>query len=162
MPPSPPSDRLPTDAPQPEGELQAYAQAWFDYPIRVHPHHTDYAGVVWHGNYLTWMEEARIECLRSMGIDYSHLAALGYDLPVVELALRYHQVLRMGEAATVKTRLAQRTGARIIWDYRIQAPEGDPTYVTGQVTLVALDRERGKILRQLPAVVQEALAQRAP
>ena len=33
---------------------------WFEYPVRAQPHHTDYAGIVWHGTYLTWMEEARV------------------------------------------------------------------------------------------------------
>jgi hypothetical protein len=29
------------------------SDGWFNYPVRVYPHHTDYAGVVWHGTYLT-------------------------------------------------------------------------------------------------------------
>ncbi|MEM9979094.1 MAG: acyl-CoA thioesterase, partial [Cyanobacteria bacterium P01_D01_bin.2] len=28
------------------------ANRWFDYGFRVQPHHTDYAGVVWHGTYI--------------------------------------------------------------------------------------------------------------
>ncbi|HBY76317.1 MAG TPA: acyl-CoA thioesterase, partial [Cyanobacteria bacterium UBA11148] len=68
--------------------LSATTEHWFEYPVRVHPHHTDYAGVVWHGTYITWMEEARVECLRSIGIDYADLVALGCELPVVELSLR--------------------------------------------------------------------------
>lgn len=64
---------------------------WFEYPVRVQPHHTDYAGVVWHGSYIVWMEEARVECLRAIGIDYAHLVALGCELPVVELSVRYHR-----------------------------------------------------------------------
>ena len=47
-------------------------ESWFEYPVRVQPHHTDYAGVVWHGTYLTWMEEARVECLRSIGNQQIH------------------------------------------------------------------------------------------
>jgi acyl-CoA thioester hydrolase len=31
------------------------SDGWFNYPVRVYPHHTDYAGVVWHGTYLTWL-----------------------------------------------------------------------------------------------------------
>ncbi|NEQ11944.1 MAG: acyl-CoA thioesterase, partial [Moorea sp. SIO4E2] len=33
-------------------ELTATTAKWFDYPVRVHPHHTDYAGIVWHGTYI--------------------------------------------------------------------------------------------------------------
>jgi len=52
---------------------QAMSANWFEYPILVYPHHTDYGGIVWHGTYLTWMEEARVECLKSIGIDFAEL-----------------------------------------------------------------------------------------
>ena len=63
--------------------LKAESEKWFEYVVRVQPHHTDYAGVVWHGTYLTWMETARVECLRSIGIDFAELVKMGCDLPVV-------------------------------------------------------------------------------
>ncbi|MBD2730805.1 acyl-CoA thioesterase [Nostoc sp. FACHB-892] len=131
---------------------------WFEYPVRVQPHQTDYAGVVWHGSYLAWMEEARIECLRSIGIEFADLVAIGCDLPVVELSVRYHRSIQLGMAAVVKTRMAEVTGVRINWDYAIVSTDGQQLYVTAKVTLVALDRERGKIMRQLPPSFKDALA----
>jgi acyl-CoA thioester hydrolase len=130
---------------------------WFDYPIRVHAHHTDYAGVVWHGSYLTWLEEARVEYFRNLGLDYADLVAAGYELPVVELSLRYHRALRMGEVAIVKTCLAQIKGVRMEWEYRIQSGDGSELYVTAQVTLVTI--AEGKIVRRIPEVVERAIAQ---
>lgn len=138
-----------TAAPTPE--------KWFEYPIRVHPHHTDYAGIVWHGTYLTWMEEARVEWLRRAGVDFADLVAAGCDLPVVDLAIRYRRSIRMGMGVMVKMRLDRTKGVRIVWDYQIV--DDSEVYVTAQVTLVAVDREKGKIMRQLPPVVQAALAQ---
>jgi acyl-CoA thioester hydrolase len=44
------------------------------------------------------------------------------------------------------------------WDYKIISPDTQDLYLTAQVTLVALDREKGKIMRQLPPAVQDALA----
>ena len=140
-----------------QSSLQIPPQNWFDYPVRAHPHHTDYAGAVWHGTYLSWLEEARVECLRSIGIEYADLVALGCGLPVVELSVRYHQPVLMGAAAIVRTRIADMEGVRINWDYQIQSIDGQDLFATARVTLVADDREKGKILRQLPAVVQEAL-----
>ncbi|MCX7596382.1 MAG: acyl-CoA thioesterase [Fischerella sp.] len=131
---------------------------WFEYPVRVQPHHTDYGGIVWHGTYLTWMEEARVECLRSIGIDFADLVALGCDLPVVELSVRYHRSIQLGMSAVVKTRMADVNSVRINWDYVIESPDRQELYVTAKVTLVAVDRERGKIMRQLPANVKDALA----
>ncbi len=130
---------------------------WFEYAIRAQPHHTDYAGVVWHGSYITWLEEARVECLRSIGIDFADLVALGCELPVVELSIRYHRPIQLGMAAIVKTRMVNVSGVRINWDYQIQSPDFQALYVSAQVTLVAVDREKGKIMRQLPEVMEEAL-----
>ena len=134
---------------------------WFEYPVRVQPHHTDYAGVVWHGSYIAWMEEARVECLRSIGINFADLVALGCELPVVELSVRYHRPIHMGMAAIVRTRMAEISGVRINWDYQIQSPDGKELYVTARVTVVAVDREKGKIMRQLPPAVEHAFARLA-
>jgi acyl-CoA thioester hydrolase len=134
---------------------------WFEYPIRAYPHHTDYAGVAWHGSYINWMEEARVECLRSIGVDYAELVALGCDLPVVEMSVRYHQAIRMGTNAIVRTRMAAIEGVRLNWDYQIQSVDGQILFVTARVTLVAVDREKGKIMRNLPPAVKDALTKLA-
>lgn len=130
---------------------------WFEYAVRAHPHHTDYAGVVWHGSYITWMEAARVECLRSLGIDFENLVALGCDLPVVDLSIRYHRAMQMGMPALVKTRMLKMSGVRLNWDYRIESPDGSILYVTALVSLVAIDRDKGKIMRRLPPAVKDAL-----
>lgn len=149
--------KLPTSAIQTEAELQAETEHWFEYPVIAQPHHTDYGGVVWHGTYLTWMESARVECLRSIGVDFAELVALGCDLPVVELSLKYHLPVKLGMKAIVKTRLNQTQGVRMHWDYKIQSPDTQKLFVSGRVTLVGIDREKGKIVRQLPANLQNAL-----
>lgn len=134
---------------------------WFEYLVRAQPHHTDYAGIVWHGSYIAWMEEARVECLREIGIEFADLVALGCDLPVVELSVRYHRQMQLGMAGVVKTRMAELSGVRINWDYQIQSLDGQELFVTAQVTLVAVDREKGKIMRQLPPVIEDALVRLA-
>ena len=134
--------------------------SWHRYPVMVYPQHTDRAGVVWHGSYLTWMEAARIEFLREEGIDYDKLVALGCDLPVVELSLRYHRALRSGQQATLKTRFAGFAGARILLDQcfcsAIDADD-ESNYLSAKVTLVLLDSARGKVMRRLPPDLHAAL-----
>ena len=155
--PSPQLPKLPTSEIETDKGLQTQTQQWFEYPVKAQPHHTDYAGVVWHGTYLTWMEAARVEYLRSIGIEFADLVAMGCDLPVIELSLRYHCPVRLGASAIVKTRIIDGTGVRINWDHRIQSPDGEELYVTGRVTSVGVDREKGKIMRQLPPTVKDAL-----
>ncbi|MGF1539849.1 MAG: acyl-CoA thioesterase [Pleurocapsa sp.] len=155
--PTPQLPKLPTSNIEPDSGLQAQTEEWFEYRVKAQPHHTDYAGVVWHGSYITWMEEARVEYLRSIGIDFADLVAMGCNLPVVELSLRYHRPVRLGESAIVKTRLTESTGVRLDWDYRIESSDGEQLFVTGKVTLVGVDRDKGKIMRQLPPDVKDAL-----
>lgn len=137
--------------------LQATTEQWFEYPVRAQPHHTDFSGVVWHGTYIAWMEEARVECLRSIGINFADLVALGCDLPVVELSVRYHRPIQMGMSAVVRAQMSEMEGVRINWNYQIQSLDQQELYVTAKVTLVAVDREKGKIMRQLPPTVKDAL-----
>lgn len=146
--------QLPSDAIQ---SIQPI-ESWFEYPVRVQPHHTDYAGVAWHGTYIAWLEEARVEYLRSIGVDFADLVAMGCDLPVVELAIRYHRGMKMGQSGIVRAKMLAMKGVRINWDYQIQSPDGQDLYVTAQVTLVAVNRQNGKIMRQLPETLQATLA----
>ena len=125
--------------------------SWFEYPIQVYPHQTDYAGIVWHGTYITWMEEARVQRLQAAGLPFEALVALGCDLPVVDLAVRYRRSLRHGAQAVLKARMLPLAGVRLVWEYELW--EGETLCLTAQVTLVAIDRGSGKILRRLPDVL---------
>lgn len=107
------------------------------------------------------MEEARVEYLRLAGIEFADLVALGCDLPVVELSVRYHQSMAMGTGAVVKAYMERPSGVRLNWDYQIRSPDGQTLYLTARVTLVAVDRQKGKILRRLPAPLARILAERS-
>jgi acyl-CoA thioester hydrolase len=139
----------------------AVNENWFDYPITVYPHHTDYSGAVWHGAYLTWMEQARIECMKSIGIDFASIVEMGCNLPVVEMSLRYHRALSMGTIAVVRCKMQNLDGVRIKLDYKIQSVDENITYTTATVALVPVDIKKGKIMRQLPANVKEAIVRLA-
>ena len=56
---------------------------------RVLPQHTDYAGVMWHGAYVQWLEEARVEALQAAGLGYAAMTAMGVDMPVVSPTPRW-------------------------------------------------------------------------
>jgi len=130
-------------------------EGWYNYPVRVYPHHTDYSGVVWHGAYLTWMEEARVECLRSVGMSFEELVSAGVDLPVAEMNLRYHRSARMGDDLLIMTKLVP-DKVRLNWQYQIRTEKD--LCVTAVVTLVPVDFEKRKLLRSLPSSLEGAIA----
>ncbi|MEA5466333.1 acyl-CoA thioesterase [Leptothoe sp. PORK10 BA2] len=129
---------------------------WFNYSFRVQPHHTDYSGVVWHGTYIQWMEAARVECLRAVEFAFEDFVAAGYDLPVVDLQLRYHHPLTLGTEGLVKTRLDVDRGVKLKWLYEIYNITQEPPQlcITCTVVLVPIDMAKRKIARRLPAELQ--------
>jgi acyl-CoA thioester hydrolase len=131
--------------------------SWFEYAISVHPHHTDYAGVVWHGTYIAWMEEARVEYMKTQNLPYEEWLKAGVELPVVDLALRYRQPLMLGDEALVKVRLDPARGVRLLWHYDIQNQNTQESCVVGTVTLATVDFKNRRVLRRLPEHLQAAL-----
>ena len=55
----------------------------------VLPQHTDHAGVMWHGSYINFLEEGRIDALNKLGISYSKLSEMGYEIPLISLEIKY-------------------------------------------------------------------------
>lgn len=129
---------------------------WFSYRFRVQPHHTDYSGVVWHGTYIQWMETARVECLRSLEFAFEDLVEAGYDLPVIDLQVRYHRPLTLGTEGLVKTRLDVKQRIKLTWLYEIYntTPETPQLCITGHALLVPVDMAKRRIARRLPTKLQ--------
>ena len=61
------------------------------------PQHTDHAGVMWHGTYLNFLEEARIDALSKVGTYYSELSKKGFEIPVINIQIKYKLSFSHGE-----------------------------------------------------------------
>ena len=120
---------------------------------RVLPQHTDHAGVMWHGAYLAWLEEARVEALAAAGMAYSELSARGLELPVVSLAIDYRQALLQGERVQLWSEVLPRQGVKLPWRSRFVRSDGGVA-AEARVELVLVDLSRGpgqrRLLRRLP------------
>tara|TARA_B100000945_G_scaffold280828_1_gene248188 strand:- start:321 stop:761 length:441 start_codon:yes stop_codon:yes gene_type:complete len=69
----------------------------------VLPQHTDHAGVMWHGSYLNFLEEGRIDALDKLGLSYSKISEKGFEIPVVSIQLRYKISFIHGEKVLLKS-----------------------------------------------------------
>lgn len=139
------------------GLSTAPSDFWFNYPVIVQPHHTDYAGVVWHGSYIAWMEEARIAALRDSGLDFAALLSLRCDLPVIDLSLKYRASVKMGDKVRVRSRLERIEKVRFIWTQNVCALDTEFCYVAGQVVLIPVNLDQRRILRKFPPLLETAL-----
>lgn len=59
------------------------------FKTRVYYYDTDKMGVVYHSNYLKWMEIARTEYFRDMPITYNNIEEMGYILAIRKVDIEY-------------------------------------------------------------------------
>lgn len=85
------------------------------FPLRVYFEDTDLSGVVYHANYLRFMERARSDMLRVAGIDQRAAFDAGDGAyAIADLHLRYHAPARLDDALVVASEVRQVTPARVV------------------------------------------------
>lgn len=115
--------------------------------IRVRYGETDQMGVVYHGNYATYCEVARVEFFREMGLPYKELEDKGIMLPVTELNLKFHKPAYYDEVLEIRTILPEiPTGVRIRFDYEI-FNEKQVLLTSGTSVLAFIDKLTRKPVR---------------
>ena len=117
----------------------------------VLPQHTDHAGVMWHGSYLNFLEEARIDALNKVGISYSKLSKKGFELPVVSVNIKYKISFFHGENIVLMSQFKVENKIRINCKTLFLKLNGD----IGAEALVGLvfvrkKNESLKLVRELP------------
>ena len=106
------------DADQPYAGRFAGAEHRFG--CRVYFEDTDLSGVVYHANYLRWMERARSDMLRLAGIDQRKVHDDGWGAyAVAEIAIRYLAPARLDDAVVVASRVVRATTARVVIHQRV-------------------------------------------
>ena len=122
--------------------------------LRVYYEDTDLAGIVYYANYLRFIERARTEWVREMGIDQRRLRAeAGIVFAVRRIEADYLAPARFDDMLTVETGLAQATAARVLLTQRVL--RGETPLFAATVTIVALS-DTGRPAR-LPAAFRRAL-----
>lgn len=114
--------------------------------IRVRYAETDQMGVVHHGNYALYLEIARIEWLRKLGVSYKKMEEDGVALPVVSLSVKYKKSIQYDDVITVKTMLKKPPSASVEFDYEILNDFGQ-ILSTANVVLVFVDLKSNRPTR---------------
>jgi len=97
-------------------------------------------GVVYHANYLVWMELGRTALVESLGFSYAAMEREGVLSPVLEVQVKYRKPLRYGETAHIKTWVHKYDGLRIVYGYEISNDKGE-LCATASTTNVCVDKE---------------------
>ena len=116
------------------------------FPLRVYFEDTDLSGIVYHANYLRYMERARSDMLRLVGIDQrAHQEAGGGAYAVTAVQIRYRAPARLDDAVVVVTTLRQVRAASVDIQQRVMR---DDTILTEADVTAALVAASGRPARQ--------------
>ncbi|MGA8049863.1 MAG: tol-pal system-associated acyl-CoA thioesterase [Burkholderiales bacterium] len=127
----------------------------FRIEVRVYYQDTDAGGVVFHAQYLAFMERARTELLNAAGIDLAQLAEERRVMFFVhELAVRYHRPARLNEIVSVSAEVVKMGRASLVFRQRVE--RADELLVEAEVTLAVVDSERMRPAR-MPEELRKVL-----
>ena len=91
--------------------------------IRVRYGETDQMGYMYYGNYAQFYEVARVEMLRSIGLNYKDFEKGGVMMPVLELYCKYIRPARYDDEIRVVTIMKDKPGPRIKFEYELYNQE---------------------------------------
>ncbi|MEM1261602.1 MAG: tol-pal system-associated acyl-CoA thioesterase [Pseudomonadota bacterium] len=115
----------------------------FRWPARVYYEDTDAQGVVYYANYLRYLERARSEWLRELGIDQPSLLRRDRMFVVSRVEIDYIVPARFDDALLITVVVAERRRASFKLQQRIVGAEADtPEHCRAEVTIAYLSASR--------------------
>lgn len=115
--------------------------------LRVRYGETDQMGIVYHGNYPSYFEVARIEFFREIGLPYKELESKGIILPVVDLGIKFIKSAYYDDDLSIKAIVTEiPTGVRLKFQYEIRN-QNEELLTTGFTTLAFLDEKTRRPVR---------------
>jgi acyl-CoA thioester hydrolase len=123
----------------------------YSFPVRVYFENTDAGGVVYHAEYLKFLERARTEWLRHLGFDHQALARNHRMVFVVTaMAIDFLKAARLDDTVAVSVRLESLGKVRCVFAQEVR--RDDEVLVRAKVTVASVAGESFK-----PVEIPEAL-----
>lgn len=120
------------------------SHARFTWDVRVYYEDTDLGGVVYHANYLRFMERARTEWLRATGFEQDVLRARhGVQFVVVETHLAFRRPARFNDAIRVSVEVREQRRASLLFHQDVRSVTDD-VLCSGEVRVACIDANNFK------------------
>ena len=115
----------------------------FKWPVQVYWEDTDSGGVVYHSQYLNFMERARTEWLRSLGFVQTQMRdTFGILFVVRHIDMHYHKPAKFDDTLIVNSRLINQGRSFIIFEQSIL--RGEELLTSAAVKVVCIDAQKFK------------------
>lgn len=128
-----------------------------DIDVEVSFHDVDMVGVVWHGHYLRYLENARWALMNRLGYGLDRMIESGFAWPIVELQTKYVSPARFGDRLCVRASLVE-WDARLALNYLLSRPSDGARIARARTVQVAVDARTGELQFVLPADFLAAVA----
>ncbi|WP_050614905.1 acyl-CoA thioesterase [Bacillus testis] len=93
--------------------------------VQVRYAETDQMGVVYHANYIIWLELGRTQIVEDLGFRYADMEKDGIVSPVMDVQISYKKPMTYGETATVHTWIEKYNGVKTVYGYEIYNEQND-------------------------------------
>jgi len=100
----------------------------------------DALGIVWHGNYVKYLEDGRESFGRRYGLGYQDIYDAGLRTPIVKLDIDYKLQVGYGESVIIETTHVDVPAAKIVFNYRILRESDGEVVLTATTTQVFLNK----------------------
>ncbi|MFZ5525811.1 MAG: acyl-CoA thioesterase [Pseudomonadota bacterium] len=101
-------------------------------------HDLDPMDVVWHGNYVKYLEIARNALMARFDYDYPQMKESGYAWPIVDLRLKYVRSLVYGQKVRIRARIVEWEN-RLKIDYQVRCADSGEVLTKAHSIQVAVD-----------------------
>ena len=114
--------------------------------LRVRYGETDPMKYVYYGNYAEYLEVARVELFRELGIPYDEIENQGIWLPVSEFSIKYLKPGLYDEILEIHTYIKKLPGVRIEFEYEIYNSSKEKI-TEAKTILYFLDAKKNKVVK---------------
>ena len=112
-----------------------------EYSRRLNYYETDQMGIIHHSNYIRFFEEARLDMMKKVGLDYRIMEEMGIIIPVTFAECKYLLPLHFDEEIVIHTRMTKYDGIKMEVTYEIYHEDSDVLCTVGKTGHCFLDRD---------------------
>jgi acyl-CoA thioester hydrolase len=114
--------------------------------VKVRFGEVDSMGIIWHGNYVKYIEEGRESFGKKYGISYLDIYSNDVMAPVVNMNVDFKKQVYYGDTLIVETEYIDKESAKIFFRYRIFRKSDNELVATAETTQVFIGLDREMIL----------------
>ncbi|MEM9258504.1 MAG: thioesterase family protein [Bacteroidota bacterium] len=118
--------------------------------LTVRFHEVDSYQIVWHGNYVNYLEVGREAFGDKYQLGYQHLLNRGVRAPIIHVDIDYRQSLKYGDTVRILTEYISKPQAKICFRYTLTSPDETIVYCRATTEQVLQDDASGRTLPRLP------------